>query len=72
MHEAALSHLSTIENTCAMEPARLKHLNDLPAREAVENIANKIVILIKECHEVAPGVHNQNQTCNLQTLQDQE
>eukprot|EP00983_Pelagomonas_calceolata_P073192 1152041-Pelagomonas_calceolata.AAC.1 len=53
MHNAALSHLSAIESSCATKPARLRHLNGLPAREGVENIADKIVNLIKERHEVA-------------------
>eukprot|EP00983_Pelagomonas_calceolata_P079907 1154904-Pelagomonas_calceolata.AAC.1 len=53
MHKAALSHLSAIESTCAKKPARLNHICGLPARGAVEDIADKIVNLIKECHEVA-------------------
>eukprot|EP00983_Pelagomonas_calceolata_P026058 818246-Pelagomonas_calceolata.AAC.1 len=53
MHKAALSHLSAIESTCAKKPARLNHICGLPARGAVESIADKVANLIKECHEFA-------------------
>ena len=53
MHTSALSHLSSIHDTCAKQQTRLTHLNGVPAKRAVEDMASRIVQLIKECHDVA-------------------
>eukprot|EP00983_Pelagomonas_calceolata_P033231 1040080-Pelagomonas_calceolata.AAC.1 len=45
--------MAVVESTCTKKPARLNQICGLPARGAIENIADRIVNLIKECHEVA-------------------
>jgi len=53
MHTSALTHLSSIQDTCAKQQTRLTHLSGVPAKRAVEDVASCIVQLIKECHDVA-------------------
>lgn len=52
--ESAVEHLYSIEGTCAKQQTKLSHLiNNIPATQVVENLAGKLITLLKECHNVA-------------------
>jgi hypothetical protein len=53
MHDIAQSHLARLEDKCAKIPNRLTHFQGSPAEICVENMAEKVVNLINECHKTA-------------------
>jgi hypothetical protein len=53
MHDAAERHLARLEDKCAKIPNRLTHFQGSPAAICVENMADKVVNLINECHNTA-------------------
>jgi hypothetical protein len=51
MHDAAQRLLARLEDKCAKIPNRLTHFQGSPAAICVENMADKVVNLINECHK---------------------
>jgi hypothetical protein len=53
MHDIAQSHLARLEDKCAKTLNRVTHFQGSPAAICVENMADKVVNLINECHKTA-------------------